>query len=200
MNENFQTIIYKHEEKEIKAKVDIVDGSAWLSKDDMSKLFDRDRSVITRHIKNIYASGGLSKGATCARFAQVQTEGERSVSRQIDYYSIDVIIAVGRRLRSERIADGLIKYIKAQSAKVTKKEHPIVVFDAGTMSIDVIVSPEEETVWLTQNQIAELFETTQPNISMHISNILQEGEMDASVHKESLYTASDGKSPSHHGF
>ena len=53
--------------------------------------------------------------------------------------------------------------------------------------------PEEDTAWLTRNQIAELYETTRQNTSLHLSDIFREGEMDRSVHKESLYTASDGK-------
>ena len=66
-------------------------------------------------------------------------------------------------------------------------------YDAGGVSIDVRVSPSEETVWLTQGQIAELFEVTQNNVTMHIRNILEDMELGDSVYQESLHTAPDGK-------
>ena len=69
-----------------------------------------------------------------------------------------------------------------------------IIYNNGTLSLNVKVSHDREDVWLSQSQIATLFDTTQPNISMHISNILNEGELDGSVYKDFLYTGSDGKS------
>lgn len=72
-------------------------------------------------------------------------------------------------------------------------DNPIVTFNNGEIQVDVRVSPQEETVWLSQNNIAQIFETSQPNVSVHIRNILNEGELDDSVYKDFLYTAEDGK-------
>jgi hypothetical protein len=68
----------------------------------MAELFDIDRSVITKHLLNIFDEGELDKGSTCANFAQVRQEGNRQVTRQIDYYNLDAIIAVGYRVNSKR--------------------------------------------------------------------------------------------------
>ena len=76
--------------------------TVWLSLDQMAKLFQRDKSTISRHIKNIFSEGELRQEATVAKFATVQTEGNRSVSRDIEYYNLDVIISVGYRVKSLR--------------------------------------------------------------------------------------------------
>ena len=78
------------------------DNSLWLSADKIGELFDnKDRSTIQRHIKHIYDEEELPKDSTCAFFAQVQTEGKRIVTRQIPYYNLDVILAVGYRVSSK---------------------------------------------------------------------------------------------------
>jgi len=74
----------------------------WLTLDQMASLFDRDKSTISRHIKNVYDEGELVPEATVAKYATVQTEGTRRVERQIDYYNLDVIISVGYWVKSLR--------------------------------------------------------------------------------------------------
>lgn len=87
-----------------KSGVDVrLDGeTVWLSREQMAQLFERDRSVITKHLGNIFRDGELDPSATCAKFAQVQTEGGRTVTREIDHYNLDVIISVGYRVHSKR--------------------------------------------------------------------------------------------------
>ena len=68
----------------------------------MPELFGRDRSVIQRHIRNIFKEYELEKNSTCAKFAQVQNEGNRSVERTFDYYNLDMIISVGYRVKSQK--------------------------------------------------------------------------------------------------
>ncbi|MCX6243179.1 MAG: virulence RhuM family protein [Bacteroidetes bacterium] len=74
--------------------------TVWLSQAQIADLFQTDRSSITKHIGNIFESGELDESATCAKFAQVQKEGRRSVSREVNYYNLDVIISVGYRVQS----------------------------------------------------------------------------------------------------
>jgi hypothetical protein len=74
----------------------------WLSQAQIAELFGRERSVITKHIRNVFNEGELEEKATCAKFAQVQIEGTREVTREIDYYNLDVIISVGYRVKSPR--------------------------------------------------------------------------------------------------
>jgi len=72
----------------------------WLSQAQIAELFGVDRSVITKHIANIYVDEELDKDATSAKFAQVRQEGERQVNRYIDFYNLDMIISVGYRVSS----------------------------------------------------------------------------------------------------
>ena len=99
-NSNSELVIYQTKNGEIKLDVNLINETVWLSLDQMSKLFDRDKSVISRHIKNAIEDGELEKESTIANFATVQNEGLREVRRNIDYYNLDVIISVGYRVKS----------------------------------------------------------------------------------------------------
>jgi len=74
----------------------------WLSLNEIAQLFDRDKSVISRHLKNIFIEEELDKNQTVAFFATVQTEGEKLVERTIEHYNLDVIISVGYRVNSKQ--------------------------------------------------------------------------------------------------
>lgn len=77
--------------------------------------------------------------------------------------------------------------------KNQNENETLITFVDGTLKLDVRVSPDEETVWLNQNEISKLYATSQQNVSLHIRNILKDDELSQSVHKEILYTADDGK-------
>lgn len=76
--------------------------TVWLRAEEMVDLFERDRSVIQRHIKNILKENELEQTSTCAKFAQVKNEGNRAVERTFNYYNLDMIISVGYRVKSQR--------------------------------------------------------------------------------------------------
>ena len=94
--------IFETKDKAISIPVNVNSDTVWLSLDQMASLFQRDKSTVSRHVKNIYTEGELLKKATIAKIATVQNEGERSVLREIDYYNLDVIISVGYRVKSQR--------------------------------------------------------------------------------------------------
>ena len=102
MDNNSKMIIYTTEDGLVKIEATFNDETFWLSLDQMSSLFQRDKSTISRHIKNIYKEGELVREATVANFATVQNEGDRQVERNIEYYNLDVIISVGYRVKSKR--------------------------------------------------------------------------------------------------
>ncbi len=97
-----EIIFFGTHDKAISIPVNVNSDTVWLSLEQMSSLFQRDKSTVSRHIKNIYSEGELLKEATVANFTTVQNEGERSVLRGIDYYNLDVIISVGYRVKSQR--------------------------------------------------------------------------------------------------
>ena len=93
--------IYQAPNGAIEFNGDLENETVWASLDQVSKLFNRDKSGISRHIKNIFSSGELDKDSTVAIFATVQTEGSRSVSRNIEYYNLDMILSIGYRVDSK---------------------------------------------------------------------------------------------------
>jgi len=88
------------ENQNVKLEVNMKDETVWLSLEQMAELFDRDKSVISRHIKN--AMKEEVDNSTVAKFATVQTEGGREVQRDIEYYNLDMIISVGYRVKSKQ--------------------------------------------------------------------------------------------------
>ena len=94
-------IFYKSEDGNIQLNVKLEKDTVWLTQSQMSNLFGVDRTVIVRHIRNIYKSAELYEDATCAKNAQVQEEGGRTVRRTIPYYNLDMIISVGYRVNSK---------------------------------------------------------------------------------------------------
>ncbi|WP_455095895.1 virulence RhuM family protein [Prevotella koreensis] len=99
---NDNMLIYQSEDGKIKIDVRFENETVWLSLDQMATLFGRDKSTISRHIKNVFEEGELPNEATVAKFATVQVEGNREVVRNIDYYNLDVIISVGYRVKSQQ--------------------------------------------------------------------------------------------------
>lgn len=97
-----QIILYQTQGGESKIEVRLANDSVWLTADQMAVLFQRNKSTISRHIKNIFESGELEQNRTVAFFATVQNEGGRDVERRIAYYNLDMIISVGYRVNSHR--------------------------------------------------------------------------------------------------
>jgi hypothetical protein len=87
-----------------KAALDVrLDGETlWLNLNQLAELFERDKSVISRHLRNIYNTSELYRESTVAFFATVQDEGARKVERRIEYFNLDAIISVGYRVNSKR--------------------------------------------------------------------------------------------------
>ena len=81
------------------------DEMLWLTLNGLAELFDVDKSVVSRHLSNIYTERELVKTATVAKYATVQTEGARQVTRNLEYYNLEAIIAVGYRVNSRRATD-----------------------------------------------------------------------------------------------
>lgn len=102
MDNKGNIIIYQTKDGQTSINVVLGNETVWLTQNQMAELFDTDRSSIVKHINNIYRSEELAKDPTCAKIAQVQKEGNRTIKRQITYYNLDVIISVGYRVNSQR--------------------------------------------------------------------------------------------------
>jgi len=97
-----QFLVYRGKDGEMKLEVRLQDETIWLTINQMADLFGVDKSGISRHLKNIFDTEELQRDATVAKFATVQNEGDRSVSRALEYYNLDAIISVGYRVNSIR--------------------------------------------------------------------------------------------------
>lgn len=102
MDKNNKILLYTTVDGKQKIEVNLQNETVWLSLDQIADLFQRNKSSISRHIKNIFEEGELQHEATVAKFATVQKEGERKIERNIEYYNLDVIISVGYRVKSIR--------------------------------------------------------------------------------------------------
>ena len=94
-----EVLLYRTEDGATRIEVQLVNDTVWLSQAQISDLFQRDRSVITKHIGNIFENGELEQNSVCAKFAHTAADGK---TYQVDYYNLDVIISVGYRVKSHR--------------------------------------------------------------------------------------------------
>ena len=102
MNLENKIVIYQTEDGQTQIDVRMENETVWLTQAQMAELFQTDRTSIVRHINNIYKVEELERDATCAKIAQVQKEGERTVRRLVPYFNLDMIISVGYRVNSKR--------------------------------------------------------------------------------------------------
>lgn len=100
MEEKNKMIIYTDESGLTKIDVKLEDDTLWLTQAQMCELYQTSRTNVVEHIKHIYEEGELQEEATCRKFRQVRQEGSRMVSREIPFYNLDMIIALGYRVRS----------------------------------------------------------------------------------------------------
>ena len=94
-----EILIYQTEDGLTKLNVNMKDETVWLSLDQMAELFQRDKSTISRHIKNIFEEGELQREGVVAFFATTASDGK---TYNVEYYNLDVIISVGYRVKSQR--------------------------------------------------------------------------------------------------
>lgn len=95
-------VLYQEDDRNINVNVYFKDDTYWLTQKSMAELFDTSRTNIVEHLGNIYDEGELDKNSTCRDFRQVRKEGNRNVSRDIPFYNLDAIIAVGYRVNSKK--------------------------------------------------------------------------------------------------
>lgn len=100
--ESAEIFLYQTEDGQTRLEVAFRGETCWLSLNQLAELFQRDKSVISRHISNIFKEGELQRNATVAKFATVQSEGVKEVTRQIEFFNLDIIISVGYRVKSHR--------------------------------------------------------------------------------------------------
>jgi hypothetical protein len=102
MESNSEILIYQSQDGQTKIQTRLVDETVWLTQAQMAELFGKAKSTISEHIKNIFLEEELTAEATVRNFRTVQKEGAREVTRELEFYNLDVIISVGYRVKSSQ--------------------------------------------------------------------------------------------------
>lgn len=111
-----EMLIYQTEDGLTKIDVNMYDETVWLSIDQMAELFQRDKSVIGKHVRNIFKEGELDKNSVWAKFAYTASDEK---TYQVDYYNLDVVISVGYRVKSQRGVQFRISFSRECRIKFT---------------------------------------------------------------------------------
>ena len=163
-----QLIQYNAADGNVAIAVNLANDTVWLSLNDLVQLFERDKSVISRHISSIYKEGELVRNATVAKYATVQKEGGREISRDIEYFNLDVIISVGYRVKSKRGTNFRIwasSVLKKQLIENAKKS-------SGSIDYEEKYLPLIKTITIATN--TALLDDLTASESKGILKILQE--------------------------
>ena len=155
-----EVVIFKNGELELEVTVSENRENVWLSQDQMATLFDVDRSRVTRHIKNIYDDNELVENSTCAENALVQTEGKRKVKRTIKIYNLDMILAVGYRVKSpngiifRKWATSILKDYMIRGYAINQKR-----LDALHKTVEIQTRILASTLELDEKEVLNVIET-----------------------------------------
>jgi len=186
-----KTLLYNFNGQELEIRLDEQKKIAYLSERHIALLFAKSRGAIYNQIKQLKLK--QTDPSPCLKLKQTGVDGKLYLT---NFYSLDIVSLIGQKFNSNA-ADTLKDFINDQLNKnqvvQPDYENDIIIYNNGSISLAVKVSPEDDTVLLTQNQIAALYETTKPNISMHIKNILNEGELSTdknflTVHEKNSHT------------
>lgn len=151
---NSSIIIYQDEQGNVKLDVRFENETVWLTQKHMSILFDRNIATINEHIKNIFEEKELSPEPTIRKFLIVQKEGDREVSREIEFYSLDVIISVGYRVKSnqgtqfriwatQRLKEYIVKGFAIDEERLKNPDQPFDYFEELERKIQDIRTSEK---------------------------------------------------------
>ena len=159
-----EIVLFKNQN--VKLEVNMKDETVWLSLDQMSKLFGRDRTVITRHINNIFNDKELEKNEVCAKFTHTTKHGalsNKTQTRELDFYNLDMIISVGYRVKSQNgvifrkwatkiLKDYMIKGYAANQKRLEYLEKTVKLIDiAGRMDTELKTAEAKEIIKVINN-------------------------------------------------
>ena len=184
---NIQKINYVSKDFELEVSFDFENKTVWLTTSEISKIAGESRQRIAYQINKRFDENDSEWASNAKKFCQ-PTNG-----KEVIFYNLFVLKEIGRSFKNERISQ-FVEWANNLLGSYEFEKWEITRFTLDNVSIDVKVSPDESTVWLTQSQMAELFDTSIPNISIHISKIFEDCELnESSVIKFYLNTGNDGK-------
>ena len=190
---------YTNDNNKIDVNFDYENSTVWLTIKDISLLFDISIKSISKRVTEIFNQSSIVEYATLEYLEKVQIEGNKKIRRKIKILNQRVIEEIGKRYNIEKLnkfknwVENELLENRQKPIIFDEKPYEIVTFIDDELQIDVNVDVENDTVWLSQSQMAELFLVTKENIRQHIKNILDDNELNDSVTKNFLVPAQDGK-------
>ena len=166
----------KEDGREVNVYFDIDRQTIWLTQKELCLLFNKSKSTISEHIKYLF-SNKLINPNNVMEFGNTE-QGGSSI-----YYDYDVVLYLNGKIRNSNISE-FIEWINNSFSRINEqlsyntRKYEIVEFNDENISLDVNVDYEHDTVWLTQEQIAFLYDVDRSRISRHINNIYEEKELD----------------------
>ena len=177
MNEDLKREIFKINGKEINVFVDYESKECYISQNELSTLFD----VSVDNIGLIIRQTNEDSSVVPLIIEVIKMEGNKQVKRKIKHYNLSIIKRIGYKINydiTNELTNTINTLFNSNNSLNSAINYEIVKFNDGEIQLDVSVSPREETVWLTQDQIAVLFEKSRSTITEHINNIFSENELD----------------------
>ena len=199
MKNNLVIKQYTNDNNKIDVNFDYENSTVWLTIKDISLLFDISIKSISKRVTEIFNQSSIVEYATLEYLEKVQIEGNRKIRIKIKILNQRVIEEIGKRYNIEKLnkfknwVENELLENRQKPIIFDEKPYEIVTFIDDELQIDVNVDVENDTVWLSQSQMAELFLVTKENIRQHIKNIFDDNELNDSVTKNFLVPAQDGK-------
>ena len=187
-------IDYPSDNKTLSISVD-ENNNPWLTKTQITELYGMDKSWISRRVdvvlKYLEKTSVLAKNESVV--AKYATTGSDGKTYKMNHYSIEILYALDTKF-SVNTGHQLKEYIDSQIRnEILANNGEVIIYNNDNSEIEVTFSPEEDTVWMNQNQMAKLYGVTQPNISVHLQNIYEDEEADfGSTHKFYLLVQNEG--------
>ena len=161
MNTENQIEIYQANDGSTQINVQFEQDTVWLTQAQMAELFGKGRTTITEHIQNVFSENELVQEATCRKFRQVRSEGNRTIEREIEHYNLDVIISVGYRVKSKQgtqfriwansiLKEYLVKGYAVNEKRLVQKEQEVQLLKNGIQILTrAIEDKTQENEWLS---------------------------------------------------
>ena len=169
----------------IDVMISLEEKSVWLTTEQIAKLYSKKRNTIAEQIRQLISENNIDLEAVCRKNRQTGSDGK---SYLMNLYILDLVVEIGKFCNSrngECLKQLINQFFNENGDEI---EEGIIMYNNGKLNLDVTISPKEKTVWLSQFQIALLFESTQPNVSRHIKNIIDDGELEYPVYAKNAYT------------
>ena len=189
---NYEIIEFIDNDFTLNVNLDLIEKTVWLSQQQIAMLFETSKQNVSFHINNILKTNKFDYNSVVKYNFTTATDGK---TYRIKIYNLNIIVSIGYIMKSNRVflfkqwADSIFEN---KTQENSTNHYEIVKFVNNKVELEVNIDPDFDTVWLTHEQLSILFNTTKQNISFHVNNILNEGELEVATVKDYLTVRFEG--------